>query len=53
MELEINGVFDLSESGLSSDNFQRMLLMFIESINVSFGGAFYELDENGNRKESK
>lgn len=53
MELEINGVFDLSESGLSSEDFQRRLLEFIESVNVSFGGAFYELDENGERKESE
>lgn len=53
MELEINGVFDLSESGLSSEDFQRKLLEFIESINVSFGGAFYELDENGERKENE
>ena len=51
MELEINGVFDLSESSLSSEDFQKKLLEFIESINVSFGGAFYELDENGERKE--
>lgn len=49
MELEINGVFDLSKSSLSSDDFQRKLLEFIESINVSFGGAFYGLDENGDR----
>lgn len=49
MELEINGVFDLSESSLSSEDFQRKLLDFIESVDVSFGGAFYELDENGER----
>ena len=51
MELEINGVFDLSESSLSSEDFQKKLLEFIESIDISFGGAFYELDKNGNRKE--
>ena len=50
MELEINGVFNLSESGLSSEGFQKKLLKFIESINVSFGGVFYELDEKGERK---
>lgn len=49
MELEINGVFDLSKSDLSSEGFQKKLLEFIESVNVSFGGAFYELDENGER----
>lgn len=53
MELEINGVFDLSESSLSSEDFQKKLLEFIESIDISFGGAFYELDKNGNRKESE
>lgn len=42
MELEINGVFDLSESELSSEEFQKRLLEFIESINISFGGVFYE-----------
>lgn len=50
MELKINGVFDLSESSLSSDDFQRKLLEFIESINVSFGGIFYELDVNGEKR---
>ena len=50
MELEINGVFDLSESDLSSEDFQRKLLEFIESVNVSFGGAFYDLNENGERR---
>lgn len=50
MELEINGAFDLSKSSLSSKDFQKKLLEFIESINVSFGGAFYELDKNGERK---
>ncbi len=53
MELEINGLFDLSESVLSLEDFQKKLLGFIESINVSFGGAFYELDENGERKDNK
>ena len=41
MKLEINGVFDLSESGLSSEEFQKRLLEFIESINISFDGVFY------------
>ena len=48
-ELEIEGVFDLSESKLSPEEFQKKLLEFIESIGVSFGGAFYELDEKGER----
>ena len=48
-ELEINGVFDLSKSKLSPEEFQKKLLEFIESVDVSFGGAFYELDENGER----
>jgi len=49
MELEINGVFDLSESNLTSEELQKKLIEFIESLNVSFGGAFCELDENGER----
>ena len=49
MELDIEGTFDLSESKLSADEFYHKLLEFIESQNVYFGGAFYELDENGNR----
>lgn len=53
MELEINGVFNLSESILSLEDFQKKLLEFIESINVSFGGAFYKLDKNGERKDNK
>lgn len=47
MEIKIDGVFDLSESELSSVEFQKELLNFIESKNVYFGGAFYDLNENG------
>ena len=52
MELEINGVFNLG-SELSVNDFQKKLLIYLESINVSFGGAFYELDESGEKKESE
>ena len=49
-ELEINGVLDLSESAISMEEFQRKFLILCEENNISFGGVFYELDENGERK---
>lgn len=49
-ELEINGVLDFSDSGLTFEAFQSLFLTLCDDYGITFGGAFYELDENGERK---
>ena len=45
-ELKIEGVFDLSESKLTSEEFQKKLLEFIESVDVYFGGVFDDTEDD-------
>lgn len=48
-ELKIEGVFDLSESKLTSEEFQKKLLRFIESVDVYFGGVFDDTEDDEKR----